>query len=114
MVKILLGSWFELPRLGKEVFAVLMKLGVKYETGMGFKFDGETDLESAASILSSALGETVDLSLRCYVCGKEACVGCGYLEACNRSRVSSLCLCEEHATRGGGYTAYSDTFRGNL
>ena len=114
MVKILLGSWFELPRLGKEVFAGLMKLGVKYETGMGFKFDGETDLQRAVSILSSALGETVDLSLRCYVCGKEACVGCGYLEACNRSMVSSQCLCAEHATSSGGFAAYSATFRENL
>src|SRR5438094_10381526 len=95
LVWILLGSWFELPRLGKETFLLLMKQGVKYETGLGFKLDGETNLEGAVGILSSALGEKVELSLRCYICGLDACRGCPYLEVCDRRRVSPSCLCEE-------------------
>jgi hypothetical protein len=114
LIRILMGSWFELPRLGKDTFLLLMKQGVKYETGMGFKLDGETNLEGAMSILSSALGEKVELSLRCYVCGLEACPDCSYLAVCDRRRVSPACLCEEHTTVAGGYKLYSTTVRENL
>ena len=113
-MKILVGSWFQLPRLGRDVFLLLMKQGVKYEKEMGFKLDGDTDLEGAINLLSSTLGEEVELSLRCFVCLVEACPGCGYLEVCDRRKVSPLCLCEEHTASGGGYRIYSETFRENL
>jgi hypothetical protein len=114
LIKILVGSWFELPKLGKDTFLLLMKQGVKYETGLGFKLDGDTRLDGAVNILSSALGEEVELSLRCFVCGIESCPGCPYLDVCDRRRVSPSCLCEEHARVRGGYKLYSSTFRENL
>jgi len=113
-MRILVGSWFELPSLGRETFLALMKLGVRYEKGMGFKFDSDTSIEAAVRLLQDALAEEVRLSLRCYVCGVEACSACAYLEHCDRRRVSPLCLCEKHATGEGGYETYMHTFRNNL
>jgi hypothetical protein len=113
-LKIILGSWFELPKLGREVFLLLMKQGVKYEKEMGFKLDGDTELEGAVNVLSSTLGEEVELSLRCFVCLVEACPGCVYFNVCDRRKVSPLCLCEGHASGAGGYEIYSETFRENL
>ena len=112
--KIVMGGWFDLPKLGRDAFSVLMKLGVKYETGLGFKLDGDSNVEGVVNILSAALGENVELSLRCFVCGVVACEGCNYLPDCDRRKVSSSCLCAEHATVSGAYEAYSDTFRENL
>ena len=112
--KILVGGWFELPKLGSEAFLALMKSGVAYKKGMGFKLDDDTDIEAAMRILEEALAEDVELSLRCFVCGVEACPHCPYLEDCDRGRVSSLCLCEKHATDESGYQEYMRAFRGNL
>ncbi len=109
-MKILVGSWFELPRLGRDVFLLLMKQGVKYEKEMGFKFDGDTNLPAAVRILSSALGEDVELALRCFVCGLESCTGCPYLEVCDRRSVSPFCLCGVHARGDQAYEVYAGTF----
>lgn len=66
--KILVGGWFDLPRLGRDVFAVLMKQGVVYDKSMGFKLDSATDIQAAVRTLRAATGEEVELSLRCFVC----------------------------------------------
>ena len=109
-MKILIGGWFTLPRLGRDEFLLLMRQGVKYDKTMGFKMDAETDLESAVRAISSAVGEEVELTVRCLVCGKEACSGCPYLTLCDRRRVSSLCLCSEHGPEKGNYELYVTAF----
>jgi hypothetical protein len=108
--KILVGGWFDLPRLGRDVFAVLMKQGVVYDKSMGFKVDSATDLQAAVRTLRAATGEEVELTLRCYICGKVACPGCPYLESCDRASVSTLCLCSDHAPEKSVYGAYTKTF----
>ncbi len=67
-MRILVGGWFSLPRLGRDAFALLMKQGVAYDKDMGFKFDAATDLQAAARTVSAATGEEVELILRCFVC----------------------------------------------
>ena len=99
-MKIILGAWFTLPRLGTASFSALMKQGVNYDKALGFRMDSATDVGGAVKTLSSALGEEVELSLRCLVCGREACPGCPYILSCDRSKVSSLCLCGEHSGEG--------------
>jgi hypothetical protein len=113
-VKIIVGSWFKLPRLGGDVFAALMKAGVKYETGMGFMLTSDTDRYAALRVIESALGDDVDLSLRCIVCLREACPGCPFIEDCDRSKVSSLCLCDEHSSPEGAYARYVSAFEAGL
>ena len=105
-MKILIGGWFTLPRLGREEFMYLMRTGVKYDKAMGFRLDSETDLESAVRTIRLAIGEDVELTVRCLICGKEACGGCPYAGACDRKKVSSMCLCSEHSPEKGVYDLY--------
>lgn len=107
----LVGGWFSLPRLGRDVFAVLMKQGVVYDKALGFKLDSATDLPGAVRTLSAATGEEVELVLRCFVCGRESCVGCPYLSSCDRTAVSTLCLCSLHAPEKGVFVAYAKAFK---
>ena len=56
-MRVLLGAWFTLPRLGTEHFSSLMKQGVKYDRALGFKIDAATDVGAALRTISAALGE---------------------------------------------------------
>ncbi len=96
--------------MGRDVFSVLMKQGVIYDKSMGFKLDSGTDLQAAARTLSIATGEEVELALRCFVCGREACPGCPYLSSCDRTSVSTLCLCSDHAPEKSVFVVYAKTF----
>lgn len=109
-MRILVGGWFSLPRVGRDVFSVLMKQGVVYDKEMGFKFDSTTDMQAAVRTVSAATGEEVELTLRCFVCGKEACVECPYNSSCDRAGVSTLCLCADHAPERSVFALYSKTF----
>jgi hypothetical protein len=113
-MKLLLGAWFTLPRLGTAAFSSLMKAGVQYDRALGFKVDAATDIASAVKTLSSALGEDVELNLRCLVCGKEACPGCSYLAICDRTKVSPICLCAEHSSGPDAFEVYEKTFAETL
>jgi hypothetical protein len=112
-MKILVGSWFTLPRVGSDVFSAMMKEGVVYDKKLGFKLDAATDMEMAVRTISSAIGEEVELTVRCFICGSESCPGCPYIEVCDRRKVSSLCLCEKHAPGKGVYEVYQKTYRDN-
>jgi len=109
-LRILVGAWFSLPRLGRDAFSLLMREGVAYDKDMGFRFDSATDLQAATRTLSKALGDEVELTLRCSICGREACEGCPYFESCDRAAFSTLCLCAEHAPEKSVYGLYSKTF----
>lgn len=113
-MKILVGGWFRLPSLGRDAFSQLMKAGVEYSKEFGFRVGSQTDLESAVGLIVSVTGEEVELAVRCFVCGREACVGCEYLGVCDRRRVASPCLCGEHASAPGAFEAYSKTLREGL
>jgi hypothetical protein len=67
-MRIALNKWFSLPRLGRETFADLMKARVKYDTKLGFKFTGETDVSRALHVLSKALDQAVELKSSCFIC----------------------------------------------
>ncbi len=109
-LRILVGSWFSLPRVGRDVFSLLLKQGVAYDKTMGFKFDSGTDLQAAVRTVSAATGDEVELTLRCFVCGREACAGCPYLPSCDRAAVSTLCLCADHAPEKSVFELYARTF----
>ena len=72
-----MGGWFSLPRVGRDVFSLLMKQGVAYDKDLGFKFDSGTDIQAASRTVGAATGEEVELTLRCFVCvpGRTVIVG---------------------------------------
>jgi hypothetical protein len=113
-MKVVIGNWFNLPRLGTDVFSALMKAGVKYEKGMGFMLAAETDIGAASRTIEKATGESVELSVRCFVCAREACPSCSLRAICDRRTVSPACLCEEHFLADDAYEVYVKTFEAGL
>ena len=113
-MKILLGSWFALPMVGREYFSALMKQGVKYDKVLGFKIDADAEVGQALRTIRAATGEEVELSLRCYVCGRGACDGCSYIDVCDRTAVSPACLCAEHSSGSGAFETYARTIGDTL
>jgi hypothetical protein len=112
--RIVVGRWFDLPRLGTEAWSTLVrKQGVVYDKSTGFKFDAATDVRGAVRTLRSA-GVEVELTLRCWICGKEACPGCPYLSSCDRASVSTFCLCADHAPEKSVFEEYARAFDANL
>lgn len=112
--RIVLGGWFDLPRVGRDVFAALMREEVVYDRSMGFKLDSATDLQAAVRTIRAATGEEVELVLRCFICGKPSCPDCPYVSACDRTSVSTLCLCSDHSPDKSVFGTYTKTFDVNL
>ena len=54
-MKITIGGWFKLPRMGTAVFSALMKEGVRYDRESGFMLGSETDIESAVRTIGSTI-----------------------------------------------------------
>ena len=111
-MKILVGGWFSLPRVGADVFSLLVRQqGVVYDKAMGcFKFDSATEIPAAVRTISAATGEEVELVLRCWICGNESCGGCPYLDSCDRTSVSTMCLCSDHSPEKSVFDEYAKTF----
>ena len=114
MKKVVVGSWFDLPRLGTDVFSSLMKAGVKYERGKGFMLTQGTDLRAASHTIEAATGEAVGLSVPCAVCGAECCETCAFRAFCDRESVSPTCLCDEHASGKDAFETYVTAFESRL
>lgn len=113
-MKVVVGGWFALPRLGRDAFSLLMRQGVVYDKEMGFKLDPATDIQAAVKTIGAATGEEVEVTLRCFLCGKLACPGCPYASVCDRTSVSSLCLCDEHSPERSVFEAYGRAVRAGL
>jgi len=113
-MNVVIGSWFNLPRLGGDTFSSLMKAGVKYEKGKGFMFSPETDVRLAARIIEKATGQEIGLSVSCYICSEVACPACTYQTICDRRSVSPMCLCDEHFSADDAYETYVKVFEASL
>jgi hypothetical protein len=94
-LKILQNSWFQLPWVGKEVYADLMKAKVKRDTRLGFCFTSETNVPRALSILSLALNEPVELAKSCFICDKPL----------DESKEATT-ICTDCASNEDGYNIY--------
>lgn len=89
-MKIIPNKWFRLPQLGKDVFSDLMKAKVKYDTKFGFQFTASTNVPRALSIISTALGEEVELARACFICDNPL-----NEETAPDSTICSSCLASE-------------------
>lgn len=117
MIRILLGDWFRLPRVGPDVFSRLMRQArLKYDKKKGmFMVEPETNIGILTSILKEALNDEVVIELPCFVCGKSAgCGDCEYLDICDRTIVSSKCICKECFKQTDAYERYCNAFSEKL
>ncbi|MFQ5920749.1 MAG: hypothetical protein ACE5JV_01880 [Nitrososphaerales archaeon] len=113
MIKIQLGNWFGLPRVGPDVFSRLMRqarLNYDRQKRM-FMVTPETDVSALISILKEALKQDVVVELPCFVCGKSAgCSECEFCDVCDRTSVSNRCICKECSGQKEAYAKYCDVF----
>ncbi len=97
MVAVLNPKGFKLPRVEKEKFVLLIRLGLDYNREQSFysirNFNNiEKLLETIASILNS---EVVFLQ-NCMRCGKDfSCSDCSYNELCTTKDLPFSCVCPQ-------------------
>jgi len=116
VIKIMLGDWFGLPRVGPDVFSKLMRQArLKYDRQKRmFMVETETNVTSLITILKEALNDDVVIELPCFVCGKSAgCSECEFVDVCDRTNVSNQCICKG-CSEEDAYKHYCDTFMERL
>ncbi len=117
MIKIVLGSWFTLPRVGPDVFSKLMRQArLKYDRQKRmFMVEPETNVATLMVILKEALNDDVVIELPCFVCGKSAgCGECEFVDVCDRTGVSNQCVCKGCHEGADAYRQYCNTFMERL
>lgn len=95
MVIVLNKNGFKLPRVEKEKFVSLMRLGLEYNREIGiFSVKSCNNIEKVIEKVSSILGEEVVFLQNCINCGKDfSCVGCKYIESCATKNLPFSCVC---------------------
>lgn len=113
MIKIMLGDWFTLPRVGSDVFSRLMRQArLHYDREKRkFRVEDDTNIGTLLAILKEALDDEIIIELPCFVCGKSAgCAECQYVDVCDRTMVSNRCVCEECFKKEDAYENYCSAF----
>jgi len=113
----MLGDWFNLPRVGPDVFSKLMRQArLRYDRQKRmFMVESETNVASLITILKEALKDDVIIELPCFVCGKSAgCSECEFVDVCDRTSVSNQCVCKGCFEEEDAYKHYCDTFMERL
>jgi len=116
MIRIMLGNWFSLPRVGPDVFSKLMRQArLKYDREKRlFMVQPETNVTILTSILKEALKDDIIIELPCFVCGKSAgCAECEFVDICDRTSVSDQCICKK-CSEEDAYRHYCDNFMERL
>jgi len=87
---------FRLPRLEKEKFVLLMRLGLSYDRTSGtFSVNNCNNIEKIVDVLSEILHEkNLSFTQTCAVCGKDfPCDECKYYELCETRDLPFSCIC---------------------
>jgi hypothetical protein len=86
---------FKLPRLEREKFVQLMRIGLEYDKDAGiFRVGNCNDIERLLVTLTELLHEPVGFTQSCTSCGKEfPCIECRYYELCETKNMPFSCVC---------------------
>jgi len=85
-----------LPRVEKEKFITLLRLGLEYNREQGtFSISNCNQIEKLATTLAEILNvEEVIFSQSCVLCGANfPCIDCKYLEKCTTKNLPFECVC---------------------
>jgi len=94
---------FELPRVEREKFILLMRLGLEYNRDRGvFCVSSYNNIEKLRDAVASILNvEEVAFSQSCSICGKDfPCAGCKYYESCDTKNLPFECVCQQCLREG--------------
>jgi hypothetical protein len=97
MVLVLNKKSFRLPRLEKEKFVSLMRMGLDYNRDQGtFSIKSCNNIEKIMEAVGSILGDEVAFLQSCTRCGKDfPCLNCNYYEVCTTKNLPFSCVCAQ-------------------
>lgn len=92
---------FKLPRVGKEKFVLLLRLGLDYNQG-SFCIKNYNNIEKLVDSISSILNaEKITFLQSCNICGKDfPCSDCKYYELCATKDLPFHCVCPQCLKEG--------------
>ena len=97
MVTVLNPKGFKLPRVEKEKFVLLIRLGLDYNREQGlFSIKSYNNLEKLMESISGILKSEVAFLQNCTRCGKGfGCSDCTYAELCATKDLPLSCVCPQ-------------------
>jgi rubredoxin len=97
MVIVLNSNGFKLPRLEKEKFVNLLRLGLEYNREQSlYSIKSYNNVEKLLDTISDILGDEVVFLQNCTRCGKAfPCKGCNYIELCTTKNLPFSCVCPQ-------------------
>ena len=97
MAIVLNPKGFKLPRVEKEKFTLLIRLGLEYDNMKGlFSIKNYNNIENLIDAVSAILGSEVIFSQTCIRCGKNfPCSNCKYGELCTTKDLPFSCVCPQ-------------------
>jgi hypothetical protein len=87
---------FRLPRIEKEKFVSILRLGLEYDRELGvFRVNNCNNIEKLVDALSEILKEkTIGFTQTCLLCGRDfSCQECRYFELCETKNLPFSCAC---------------------
>jgi hypothetical protein len=97
MVIALNPKCFKLPRVEKEKFVLLIRLGLEYNQALGlFSIKNYNNIEKLIDAISGILNSEVVFLQNCVRCGKNfPCAECKYRELCTTKDLPFSCVCPQ-------------------
>jgi hypothetical protein len=97
MVAVLSKKAFKLPRVEKEKFILLIRLGLDYNREQGvFSIKSYNNIEKLTDTIASILNSEVVFLQSCTRCGKDfGCSDCKYNESCATKDLPFSCVCPQ-------------------
>lgn len=112
MVVVLNKKAFKLPRVEKEKFILLLRLGLQYNREQGvFSIDSYNNIEKLLDTISSILNTDVAFLQSCTRCGKDfSCSDCKYNDLCATKNLPFNCVCPQCLRDRQSYEEYLEKF----
>ncbi len=97
MVLVLNPKGFKLPRVEKEKFLLLIRLGLDYNRDQAlFSIKSYNNIEKLMETVSGVLSSEVVFLQKCSRCGKDfPCRECNYNELCTTKDLPFSCVCPQ-------------------
>jgi rubredoxin len=97
MVAVLNKKAFKLPRVEKEKFSLLIRLGLDYNREQGvYSISSYNNIEKLMDTIASILNTEVVFLQNCTRCGKDfSCGDCKYNELCTTKNLPLSCVCPQ-------------------
>ena len=112
MVTVLNKKAFELPRVEKEKFVLLLHLGCEYNREQGvFSIKSYNNIEKLMDTIGGILDAEVVFLQSCIRCGKDfACGDCKYDELCTTKNLPFGCVCPQCLTDRKHFEGFLEKF----